>query len=259
LNASGEPGRDEPRWFEDESFWTAYAPLMFDEDRWAEVPAVVDAIEALAKPRPGAAVLDACCGPGRHSLELASRGYRVTGIDITESYLAAARESAEAWELPPDGAVFLRSDIRSFEASEPFDLALNLYTSFGYFPDREDDRAALARLHAALRDGGELIIETTGKETAVRDFTEGESFERAGWNVRTEFSVVGHWEALRNRWIMSRGGEVVDRSFDIRLYSATELEAELLAAGFSRVRVMGGLDGSPYGRSAASLVCLATV
>ena len=127
-------------WFEDEDFWTAYAPLMFDEAHWAEVPAIVDAIERLAKPAPGAAVLDTCCGPGRHSLELASRGYRVTGIDITEAYLEAARASAG-----DDNPRFLKADIRDFSTDQPFDLAINLYTSFGYFSDPADDWKRLAR------------------------------------------------------------------------------------------------------------------
>jgi SAM-dependent methyltransferase len=238
-------------WFEDEGFWTAYAPIMFDEARWAEVPAVVDAIERLVKLPPGASVLDACCGPGRHSLELASRGYRVTGIDITEAYLEAARASAD------ENASFLRADLRYFRAEEPFDLAINLYTSFGYFADPADDMRALRRLRAAIKAGGALVLETTGKETAARDFTEGESFERGGWGIRTEFSVIGAWEGLRNRWILTRGDEVVDRSFDLRLYSGTELRAALLAAGFAEARVLGSFDGSPYDQSAASLVALA--
>jgi hypothetical protein len=147
---------------------------MFDEERWAEVPAAIDSIEALARPWPGAFVLGACCGPGRHSLELASRGYRVTG-----------------------------------------------------------------------------------KETAARDFTLGESFDRGGWGIRTEFSVVGPWEGLKNRWILSRGSEEVDNSFVIRLYSRTELREALLEAGFSKVEIFGGLDGSPYDQSATCLVALA--
>jgi SAM-dependent methyltransferase len=240
-------------WFEDEEFWTAYAPIMFDEERWAEVPAVVDAIEALVRPTPGAAVLDACCGPGRHSLELASRGYEVTGVDITDAYLDAARESATGL----DKVRFLHVDIRELDMPASFDLAINLYTSFGYFSDSAADLAALRRLRAALKEGGALLLETTGKETAVRDFTAGECFERGGWNVRTEFSVDGAWEGLRNRWILSRDGRTVDRSFVIRLYSGTELRAALLDAGFAEVRIFGGLDGSPYDEAAKSLVALA--
>jgi SAM-dependent methyltransferase len=240
-------------WFEDEEFWTAYAPIMFDEARWAEVPAVVDAIEALVRPPPGAAVLDACCGPGRHSLELASRGYEVTGVDITDAYLEAARESA----VGLCNARFLHADIRELDIPSTFDLAINLYTSFGYFPDPAEDLAALRRLREALKDGGALVLETTGKETAVRDFTPGESFERGGWMVRTEFSVVGAWEGLRNRWILSRADRTIDRSFVLRLYSGTELASTLRRAGFAEVEILGGLDGSPYDEDAKSLVALA--
>jgi len=270
------PPRRRPRigqaeWFEDEGFWDDYASIMFDEDRWAEVPAVVDAIERLASPPRGGAVLDACCGPGRHSLELARRGYRVTGIDITESYLEAARESARAWDIADldlkgcgaardskgGGAVFVRADIRSFRGRGAFDLALNLYTSFGYFADPRDDMAALRALRSSLKPGGALILEMNGKETASRDFAQAEEFERGGWKVRTEYEVVGAWEGLRNRWILSRGEERVDRSFTLRLYSGAELARALAEAGFSDIGIFGGLGGSPYDHAATSLVALA--
>ncbi len=249
-------------WFEDDSFWAAYAPLMFDEERWAEVPAVVDALERLVGLEAGAAVLDSCCGPGRHSIELAARGYRVTGVDITETYLEAARESAAGLELPLE---FCRADIRSFVRPGSFDLAINLYTSFGYFPSPEEDLAALRNIRRSLRPGGALVLETNGKETAARDFIDGETFERSGWTVRTEYEVVGPWEGLRNRWILSRENplspagprETVDRSFVLRLYSATELRAALLAAGFSDVELYGNLGASPYDQHASSLVALA--
>jgi SAM-dependent methyltransferase len=255
-------------WFEDEGFWTDYAPIMFDEERWAEVPAVVDAIEALAEPPRGGAVLDACCGPGRHSLELASRGYRVTGIDITDAYLDAARESAAAWGPafgPAGGSAdligpdFVRADLRRFDGLSRFDLALNLYTSFGYFRDPGDDLAALIALRRSLAPGGALVLEMNGKETAVRDFVPSEDFERGGWSVRTEYAVAGAWEGLRNRWILRRGARTVDRTFTLRLYSGVELRRALAEAGFPEVRIYGGLDGSPYDQDARSLVALARV
>jgi SAM-dependent methyltransferase len=273
-----DPGKRDgpgPEWFEDEGFWTDYAQIMFDEDRWAEVPAVVDSIEALAKPPRGASVLDACCGPGRHSLELASRGYRVTGIDITGSYLEAARESAAAWGLaaardrgrgsrrgaaPGAGSAdFVRADVRRIRLPRRFDLAINLYTSFGYFRDRRDDLAALRSLRRSLRPGGKLVLEMNGKETAVRDYVSSEEFDRGGWRVRTENEVVGAWEGMRFRWILTRGAERVDRSFTLRLYSGTELRGALAEAGFSEMRICGGLDGSPYDHDARSLVALAGV
>lgn len=248
-------------WFEDEGFWTAYAPLMFDEGRWAEVPTVVDAVERLTGLAAGASVLDTCCGPGRHSIELASRGYRVTGVDITEAYLDAARESAAGLGLHLE---FLRADIRSFVRPAAFDLALNLYTSFGYFAKPEEDLAALRNIRRSLKPGGALVLETNGKETAARDFKRGERFERCGWSVRTEYAVVGAWEGLRNRWILSRPDrrdpakvERVDRSFVLRLYSASELRSALLEAGFASAQFFGSLEGGPYDQRARSLLAVA--
>lgn len=242
-------------WFEDEEFWNVFAPLMFDENRWAETPGVVDAIESLAASAPGDAVLDACCGPGRHSLEFAHRGYRVTGVDLMESYLEAARESAREDGLDIE---FLRADMRDFRRPGSFDLAVNLFNSFGYFADPAEDLGMLRNIRESLRPGGRFVLEMLGKETAVRDFTEGEWFERNGWTVLTEYSVVGAWEGMRNRWVLIRGAERIERSFVQRLYSGTEMAALLARAGFGEVRILGSLRGAPYDRKAENLVVLAS-
>ncbi len=250
-----------PDWFAEEVFWQEYASLMFDGARWAEVPAVIDGIEALLarsggkRIGKGSRILDSCCGPGRHSLELARRGCLVTGVDITKSYLDAARESALAEGLSIE---FVQDDIRKFSRNVSFDLALNLFTSFGYFATAAEDRTALAHLRSSLAPGGALVLEVNGKECAARDFSEGEWFERDGATICTEFAVVGAWEYLRNRWIIIREGRRFERAFDQRLYSAVELEAALRQAGFDGdIRFFGNVDGSPYDQSAGSLVALA--
>lgn len=241
-------------WFEDEEFWITYAPLMFDEQHWAEVPETVDNLVKLSSIGKNGRVLDLCCGVGRHSVELAMRGFRVTGVDLTRSYLDAARETAEAAGISP---VFLRKDVRRFLRSAAFDLCINLYTSFGYFARREDDLLMLSNCAKNLVSGGCLIIETVGKETTARDFTEREEFERAGWNVTTEYSVVGDWEGMMNRWILRKGTTCIDRSFVLRLYSGYEMKNALAASGFTSVEILGGLDGRPYDDKAESLVAVA--
>ncbi len=241
-------------WFGEERFWETYGPLMFDAARWSEVPAVVDGILSLTGVESGAHVLDACCGVGRHSMEFAARGFRVTGVDLTASFIEATRESAEDRGLEIE---YVRDDIRSFVRNGAFDLCVNLFTSFGYFADPEDDLLALRNFRASLRPGGTLVLETIGKETAVRDFIEGEWFERDGWTVLTEFGVHDAWAGLNTRWVLLRDGERIDRSFVQRLYSATELRRLLLAAGFATVSLFGGMDGSPYDHRADSLVAVA--
>ncbi|MCE5256838.1 MAG: class I SAM-dependent methyltransferase [Spirochaetaceae bacterium] len=245
---------NESEWFKNEDFWLTYAPLMFDEGAWAEVPEVIDGIVRLTGIKSGAKVLDLCCGVGRHSLDMALRGYEVTGIDITKSYLDAAKETANAMSVKAD---FIRADAREFSRPGHFDLCMNLFTSFGYFSTKEMDIEMLSLCAHNLAPGGCLILETIGKEIAVRDFVECEEFTRAGWDVTTEYRVVGPWEGMKNRWILRDGTQCVDYSFILRLYAGTEMIQALKLAGFSEVSILGGFDGRPYDNHARSLVALA--
>lgn len=249
----GPDGADKADWFSDEGFWTDYAPLLFDGNHWAEAPAVVDALLVLTGVAPGSPVLDMCCGTGRHALEFASRGFRVTGVDITGPYLEAARDSAEAMDLPVE---FIEADARFWSRSAAFSLAVNLFTSFGYIATKAEDEQMLARIAESLAPGGILVMEVAGKETSARDFIDGECFERDGRLVLTEFQVVGAWEYLRNRWIVVDGSRRVDHSWVQRLYSATELRESMLRSGFSSVELFGSYAGAPYDDKAERLVAL---
>lgn len=240
-------------WFEDEDFWVKNGPLMFHSALWDEVPEVVDGLLRLAGPAlpEGGLILDTCCGVGRHSIELALRGWKVTGIDITEPYLEAARDSAEAFGCEP---VFLHADLRTFRRPGAFNLAINLFRSFGYFDTRAEDQAALANIAASLAPGGVFILETLGKELAARDFSEGEWFERDGWTVLTSYAVQGAWEGLHHRWILEKGAERYDRSFVLRLYSAFEIGVALREAGFAQVDFYGSFAGTPYDNKAETMI-----
>jgi SAM-dependent methyltransferase len=250
-------------WFNDEQFWEQYAPIMFDDAHWSEVPEVADGVTRLARldlyggpsPRDGSGprVLDLCCGFGRISAELARRGFAVTGVDITESYLRAAREDAAYESLAIE---YLKADARHFSRPGFFDLAVNLYISFGYFENGEDDRAVLRNIRESLKTGGACIIETLGKEIAVRDFVEAEWFERAGWTVLTEYEALDSWTRLKNRWILIKDGRRIEKTFSQRLYAASELRALLLDAGFAAVEIYGGWDESPYDERAAKLIAV---
>jgi SAM-dependent methyltransferase len=249
-------------WFEDTDFWQRYAPIMFDDAHWAEVPDVADGVTRLAglnlygeTPGPASApkVLDLCCGMGRISSELARRGFAVTGVDITPAFLETARDDAAYENLDIE---YIEADARSFKRPGFFDTAVNLYISFGYFDDPADDLLLARNVCESLKRGGAFIIETLGKETAVRDFVEREWFERAGFKVLTEYEALDSWGTLKNRWILIRDGERREKVFTQRLYAATELRALLFEAGFSSVELYGGWDGAPYDHRARALIAV---
>ncbi|MBQ5999387.1 MAG: class I SAM-dependent methyltransferase [Treponema sp.] len=239
-------------WFEYDSFWENYAPIMFDESRWAEAPAVAEYVKELAELKKGCSVLDAGCGPGRISVELAALGLDVTGVDIIQSELDAAAESAAAENVP---LTLIKADLRTFHPEKQFDCAINLYTSFGYCDTIEEDQQILNNIAASLKTGGTFILECTSRETAILYFTEGEWFERAGITCLTEFSVVGAWEGLRSKWILiHKDGKRIEHEFVQRLYSAVELRQMFLKASFTSVEIYGDFNKSPYDNHARTMV-----
>jgi SAM-dependent methyltransferase len=252
-------------WFLDEGFWEQYAPVIFDTKRWTEIPTVADGLTRLARLRlyggeppggeegRGPRVLDLCCGFGRITLELARRGFAATGVDTAETYLRTAREDAAHEDLDIE---YIHADARSFVRPGFFDAAVNLYISFGYFEEIEDDRRMVRNVYDSLKSGGAFIIETLGKEIAVRDFVEAEWFERAGFTVLTQYAPVDSWGGLQNRWILIKDGRRIERTFTQRLYAATELRRLLLETGFSSVELYGDWDESPYDTRAASLIAV---
>ena len=242
-------------WFESENFWTQYAPIMFDDARWAEAPTVAQYVKDIAGLGEGDKILDAGCGLDRISVELAALGLDVTGVDIIQSELDAARESAEAEGVP---LTLINHDLRSFQAREQFDCAINLYTSFGYCATIEEDMKILKNIADSVKTGGTFIMECTSRETAIMYFTAGEEFERAGYKVVTHFEVVGAWEGLHSQWTLYplESKQAIDHTFIQRLYPATFLRDKLIDFGYSKVNIYGDFDKSPYNEHARTMLII---
>lgn len=247
-------------WFENEEFWIQFAPIMFDDARWAEAPTVAEYVKNISHAR---TVLDAGCGIGRIAVELAGLGLDVTGVDIIQSELDAAAESAEAEGVP---LKLIKADLRAFSESEKYDCVINLYTSFGYCDTEEEDMRILLNMANAVKKGGTFIMECTSRETAILYFTKGEEFERAGYKVVTDFDVVGAWEGLRSHWALyspdvdllkdSDVKPLVDHCFVQRLYPAAFLRDKLKEFGLKQVDVYGDFDKSPYDQHARTMVII---
>ena len=186
-------------WFEDESFWSDFYPFMFAEERLrlgADEVAQALALAGLTAPA-GKAALDLCCGPGRHAVPLAQRGLRVTGVDRTALLLDRARERAR---LAGVDVELVQSDMREFRRPAAYDLALSLFTSFGYFAAPEDDLLVLRNVRESLRPGGVLVMDMMGKECLARIFQPTRSRTLADGRVLVErCEVVDDWTADRQR------------------------------------------------------------
>lgn len=242
-------------WFEEAEFWSLFSGTMFHADAWDSAAEQVGQIEALLEIEPPKRVLDLCCGPGRHTIAFARKGYRVLGVDRTAHFLEEARRRADDEGLDIDLA---HSDMRAFVEPEAFDLAINMLTSFGYFSDSDDDRKVIDNLFRSLVPGGRVILDTMGKEIIARIFEPRQWNERDGDFYLYERRILDDWSWIENRWIKIDVDERHEYVVGHRLYAGLEFKRLLLDGGFVDVKAHGALDGRPYDNEAQRLVVVGT-
>jgi len=245
---------ENPNWFENEEFWQDFYPYMFDEKRFASASRDVSGILALSLFQ-GKDILDLCCGPARHSIILAQRGYAVTGVDRSQFLLSKAKERAE-----DEGAQleFVHEDMRAFQRADSYDLVVNLFTSFGYFKDKNDDALVLENIYKSLRKNGSVLIDVAGKEVLAKSFLPTTSELQADGTLLVQrHEIKDDWTRIRNEWILIRDDTSKHYHFEHTIYSGQELKDRLLRAGFANVMLFGDLDGSQFGSSAKRLVAVA--
>ena len=242
-------------WYDNDETWENLAGVLFTRRRWERAETEIGLLVALLGLTGNEAILDIPCGTGRHALELARRGFDVTGVDRTASYLEEARRRARDENLQ---VRWVHEDMRSFSRPEAFDIVLNMYTSFGYFEDVADDRLAARGFFDALRPGGRLVMELHGKENLAAGFSARDWVELDDGRVLLEErTIVDDWRAVRNRWIVYHDGGRYELEFSLRLYGAAELVDLLRDVGFSEITVFGNLEGDPYDEHARRLVVVA--
>ena len=194
-------------------------------------------------------VLDLACGVGRHSIALASCGYRWVGVDISPEYVERARELA-AEEGVEDRCSFMVCDMRLRDSlgGYRFDAAISMYTSLGYY-DAETDVEVLTQVRE-LVERGVLVVEMMNRGYA--ESLNGRRYSTVGEMVRLEESFFDEETSrLRAVWRMYRpNGQDLEYvgsiRFDNRLYTDRELIKLAGSAGWINHRVYGGLDKSGF-------------
>jgi SAM-dependent methyltransferase len=148
--------------------------------------------------------------------------------------------------------------MRAFVRHEAFDLALSLFTSFGYFADQGDDLRVLQNVCRSLRAGGMLVMDLFGKELLAKRFQTTKSDQLADGSLLIErHQIIEDWCRIRNEWIYLKKGKAKTFRLDLTIYSGQELKNLLAQAGFKKIRLFGDLDGNEYGLDAKRLVAAA--
>jgi SAM-dependent methyltransferase len=193
---------------------------------------------------PSTRILDLACGHGRHAIELARRGYRVTGVDLNAFFLEVAGRAAREAKVHED---FVQGDMRRVPLNGEFDVVLNLFTAFGYFDTNEENTRVVREIARLLKQGGVFVLDVMNKERLMRVFKEKD------WGRLSDGSIILREHTFdlisgRNyeRRVRHRAsGEVEEVHISLRLYTLAELITMCKKAGLKLQEVYGDFDGNP--------------
>ncbi|NMC04414.1 MAG: class I SAM-dependent methyltransferase, partial [Candidatus Lokiarchaeota archaeon] len=187
-------------------------------------------------------ILDLCCGQGRHTMEMARRGYVNTfGLDQSHYLIQHAKETQRKLGLNPR---FQKGDARKLPYPvDFFDQVMIMGNSFGYFETETDDKKVLKEVIRVLKPGAKLLL----------DLADGEflktSFQARSWEwIDKQYFVVRERSLSPDGRLLSREiitdvykGVVDDRFYGERLYTKESITKLLVDAGFTNVEFHGGM------------------
>jgi SAM-dependent methyltransferase len=238
------------QWFGEE--YHALYPHRDDED----ARRAVALIQSVISWRPGDRILDLACGPGRHAAELERLGGHVVGFDLSRAMLRRAHDRM--------GARLVRGDMRALPFRDgSFALAVNLFTSFGYFLDDAEHRLVVRQVAAALAPGGHFVLDYLNAEQVRRTIQlseqakgragGGTSERRSGPRVIRRIDSDGRF-VIKEIELRGRARSFQER---VRLYAADDLEALLAGAGLRVVARFGDYDAGAPGPNAPRVILVA--
>lgn len=199
-------------------------------------------LEKTALP-PGAGVLDVPCGFGRHTLALAERGYAVTGVDISETYIRQLSAEVETRNLP---VRLIHGDALRVPLGGPYDAVICMGNSFGYAPEPVM-RRLLRRLGAVTKPGGALVLNTgVLAETLLPNLKTSAEYQTGDVTMRIRNRYHPLQSVLETSMTFVRGDETEEKTAFHHVFTLAEVARLLRAAGFDRTEAYGGPDGKPY-------------
>lgn len=205
---------------------------------------------------PGAQILDVGCGYGRHSMELAARGYHVVGLDTSLPLLLRGADEAQRRGLNIN---FVHGDMREMQFDAQFDGAFCLFETFGYFDD-ETNKATAKNIAKALKPGAKVVLDVLNRDYLIRELPTRVWWEGDGCVVLEEVDFNFFSSRITSkRSIAFEDGRQLEQEISIRAFVLHELGKVLHAAGFRVVEVSGSIytRGRFFGAHSRDIIVVA--
>lgn len=233
-------------WYSEEAgfFGPGYLKEYGDNLTQERTLAEVDFLEKTLALKKSAKVLDCPCGHGRHSIELARRGYEVTGQDLNGFFLEEAKKAAKRAKV---SVRWVKGDMRELSFENEFDVALNLSTAFGYLESDDEDQKALNAVAKALKRGGKFVLDVINRDCIVRTYREKDWQQLSDGTVVITERQFDHATGrnIEKRVRIWKNGKREEFSLPLRMYTVVELTKMLWKAGLTIKEMYGNYNGEP--------------
>lgn len=241
-------------WFE-EWFNSPLYEVLYANRNEAEAHKLADLVEEKIPYEDYPKIVDVGCGRGRHSITLAERGYHTTGIDLSSKAIKKAERIAAEREL--QHVQFLVQDMRQ-PLSIRFDAALNLFTTFGYFLEDEENERVLQSVNSMLKKNGLFLIDYLNSKKVEKELVTKEKGSHKG----VDFSINRYidngcvYKKIRFSGVETESPKMYNER--VKLYGRKWFEDVMGRSGFSIREVMGNYSGDSFDEaSSPRLIILA--
>lgn len=201
--------------------------------------------------QPDDAVLDLCCGNGRHMVHFRNRTSNLVGLDYSVDLLRPAQEQLGR------NACLVRGDMRAIPFKDTFDVVVNFFTSFGYFASRAENVGVAANVAESLKTGGRFLIDYMNREWTRKTLQPDTVREQDGYRIEEERWIDSTTHRINKTTTVTKDGRQISHSGEsVQLYTREEF-TQLLQEGGLTVRAMfGDYTGAAYSESLPRMIAI---
>ena len=228
------------KWFET-WFDTAYYHLLYNNRNDEEAQRFISNLVRFLKLSPDAKVLDVACGKGRHSRYLAHLGYTTTGVDLSCQSIDAANK-----DLLPN-LNFEVWDMRKVYKESTFDLVVNLFSSFGYFDNEQDDQNAICAMAGDLKPGGKLVMDYMNAEYILKIMKPRDIINRGEVQFHIKKKLEGGFIKKDIEFLAE--GQNLHFQEQLKVIKPEQFQKLFAGAGLTIKLVFGNYDLEPFDSS----------
>lgn len=229
-------------WFSNKFYLELYQHRDEEDARW-----IINLLQRTLNVSTRSKVLDIACGSGRHSLELARRGFEVTGFDLSDYLISEAKRNLAASREKNLKLRFLKKDMRYFNFRNSFDIALNIFTSFGYFENDIENYRVIDNVSKSLKKNGYFVFDFLNKVYLEKNLEPYSKNNYGNVTVVQKRKLINGF--VKKDIFIKKGNSEKHFREVLKLYSAGEFFKMFETFNLKKLKVFGDYFGNKFDES----------